>query len=179
MTVFGLKLQCYVRGREGEDALQELRFAFERTGELLEDFGTRYFPRLTGLLEEEIGGQFLAEGRGPNRGSWPALSPAYEESKRKMVGVKRKLVRTGAMLAALTRSSSPNALRTAAGGDRFEFGTRGLPYAQLHQTGTRHMPDRPPMDFRPELEESMKREGMALFREMAREAELDRLAKIS
>jgi phage gpG-like protein len=52
----------------------------------------------------------------------------------------------------LTQRGNPDQLRRSHD-DRIEFGSR-LPYAKYHQTGTRHMPARPPL----QMTELQKRE---------------------
>lgn len=154
MAVFGMSMQYRVRGQDDEFALQRMSVAFERAGEGFENFGRKFFPRLSGLLEEEVRGQFDAEGKGPNRGHWKPLSEKYAAWKATAYPGQPLLVATGTMRAALTSENSPHALRVD-NGPRFNFGTSGVPYASFHQTGTGRMPDRPPFDFTPALEEAI------------------------
>jgi len=166
VTVFGLKLGYQVRGQDDELALQKMQVAFERMGEGMENFGEVFFPKLTLILEDEVEGQFKAEGKGPNRGNWKDLSPAYEAQKLKKYPGTPKLVATGTMKEALTQSSSANALRQE-GGNSFNFGTSGVPYASLHQTGTSKMPDRPPFDFGADFEKKVQHGAAEAAREIA------------
>jgi phage gpG-like protein len=140
----------------GEDVLERMSIAFERAGNELADFGTHVFPRMVPVFEAELAAQFDAEGRGPNRGSWAALSPAYEAWKSKRYPGAPILVRSGALREALTESGGSHALRDF-GETTFNFGTDGLPYASTKQTGTEHEPDRSPFDFGAEFEDELSR----------------------
>jgi phage gpG-like protein len=166
VSVFGMTLGYRVRGADDELALQKMSTAFERYGESFDNFGQVFFPKLTVLLEREVGEQIAAGGQGPNRGGFAPLSPAYAEQKAKRYPGRPTLVASGSMLQALTSSASPNALR-AESGNQFNYGTQGVPYASFHQTGTGRMPDRPPFDFTEKLEEGIKRESLAAARELA------------
>lgn len=179
MGVLGFELSYQVRGQDDELALQRMQVAFEKTGEGFEQFGRTFFPKLTPVLEQEIGGQFTAEGRGPNRGGWAELSPAYAEQKAKRYPGAPKLVATGGMRAALTESNSPNALRVEGDANSFQFGTSGLDYASFHQTGEGRMPDRPPFDFTSAFESEVERVAAAAAREVVRGAELDNFVEVS
>jgi hypothetical protein len=53
-------------------------------------------------------------------------------------------------------------------GDSLTFGTTGVPYASLHQTGTGRMPSRPPFDFGPDFEAGMQAAAAAGVREAVR-----------
>lgn len=169
MAIFGFDISYKVRGEDDELAVQKMQVAFERAGEGFEKFGSVLFPKLTPLLEEEIGGQFEQEGRGPNRGGWAALSPAYALQKERLYPGMPKLVATGTMRAALTEASSGNALRVETS-TRFQFGTQGVEYASFHQSGTSRMPDRPPFDFTEQLEQGIQRASAEAAREVARDS---------
>lgn len=172
MAAFGMSLGYKVRGQDDELALQRMQVAFERTGEGFEKFGEKFFPKLSGLLEDEIKSQFDAEGRGPNRGRWKPLSEPYAAWKTQAFPGQPTLVATGAMRDALTRASAAHALR-AESGSQFNFGTHGLEFASFHQTGTTRMPDRPPFDFSDKLERGIRQKAAETAREIAKESGVD------
>jgi hypothetical protein len=105
-------------------------------------------PYLETLLSETLTAAFDSEGRtGYISGQWARLSKKYAEWKQRQVGNKPILVFSGKLRDALANNSSANALRYS-DATRLEYGTRGVGYAQFHQTGTRTpMPARPPFDF--------------------------------
>lgn len=156
----------------GDDTLERMTLAFERAGSELQDFGTHVFPKMVPVFEEELGEQFAAEGRGPNAGSWAALSPAYEAWKGEHYPGKGILERTGAMRDALTSSSASHALRDFSSTE-FNFGTAGLEYPSFHQSGTSRMVDRPPFDFTASFEHELQRAGLEGAREAIHAAGAD------
>jgi hypothetical protein len=79
------------------------------------------------------------------------------------------LVLTGALGAALTDSADAGARRDISG-DSLSYGTKGVPYATFHQTGTSDMPSRPPFDFGSDMEEGMQAAALAGAREALRAA---------
>lgn len=175
--IAGLEITWSVAGGPAGDAVFErLAVAFERTGDDLSDFGATIFPKLSPIFEAEMEKQFDSEGSGQS-GAWAQLSLGYEAWKSANYPGNPILQLTGAMMAGLTSSSSPFATRQF-GGDVFEFGTAGVPYASFHQLGTERMPSRPPFDFSSDFErdlaagaleaarESMEKHGLADFVEV-------------
>lgn len=162
MSVVGLHIEYQVGSvAAGEDVLERISVAFERTGDELKDFSKHVFPKLTPVFEAEERRQFDAQGGGP-RGGWAALSPAYAAWKEQHYPGQSILRRTDALYEALTSSSSVFAERVMSG-EEFNFGTRGVPYASFHQVGPN---PRPPFDFSEDFERDVA--GAAL--EGAREA---------
>lgn len=151
-------------GDAGENVLERMAVAFERTGDELEDFGSSIFPKLTPLFEAEMAKQFDSEGSG-STGSWAQLSPAYEAWKSQNFPGNPILQLTGNMMAGLTQSSSPFATR-AFDRDTFEFGTSGVEYASFHQLGTATMPSRPPFDFSDDFERDLSAAALDAAREV-------------
>jgi phage gpG-like protein len=173
VSVAGLTLEYRVGNvPAGDDMLQRMAVAFDRAGSELEDFGAHVFPKMVPVFEAELAKQFDAEGAGPNRGSWAALSPAYEEWKGRNYPGQPILVRTGALRDALTMSEGSHALRDF-GRQTFNYGTSGLPYASFHQSGTARMPDRPPFDLTVEFEMDIQRAALAGAREAIHAAGAD------
>jgi len=165
MTVAGIAIEYQVNGGDGGEAvLERLAVAFERTGDELADFGSTIFPRLTPIFEAEMEKQFESEGSGQS-GPWAPLSEAYEAWKSQDYPGNPILQLSGAMMAGLTQSSSPFATRQF-GGDVFEFGTSGVPYASLHQLGTATMPSRPPFDFSTDFERDLAAGALEAAREV-------------
>jgi hypothetical protein len=177
VSVAGFEVKYLVRGQEDELAFQKLAVAFERAGDELADFGKYVFPLLGPAFEAALGAQFAQEGGGPNRGSWAALTPAYEAWKSQHYPGQPVLVRTGALKEALTSSGSAHAARDYSA-SMFNFGTQGLQYASYHQTGTRRMVDRPPFDFASEFERELARLAYQGAREAMQSAELDKYVDI-
>lgn len=153
MSVFGINFSYYVKdGPLGSLGLKQMSLAFERAGAELAKYGEYVFPLVIPALEKETGGQFKAQGRGPNRGPWTPLSPAYAKQKAKRYASRPILVRTGVMRDALTKSGVGQAVRYY-NSKELRFGTAGVNYASFHQTGTvRGLPDRPPFDFSKDFE---------------------------
>lgn len=195
--VFGLDLRYYVKGgAEDPLALQQMSAAFERAGEQFQKFGEVAFPRVIKVLEKETAAQFKAEGRGPNRGKWAPLTPAY--AKRKPAGLPI-LELTGRLRAAVTNSKSPFALR-AYTATSMSFGTAGVPYASFHQTGTERkaaapsavfsleaaretsrlgtvrMVDRPIFDFSDEFEGDIETATRQAARDVYKQSGVDKYA---
>lgn len=155
MSGFAIELTYAVGSDSGPDSLGRLAAAFERAGDEVKDFGKHVFPRLVSVFEAELEQQFSDEGHGPMRGAWAPLSESYAKWKSANYPGATKLVRTGELRAALTKSG-PNAKRVTTG-DTFDFGTVGVPYASFHQLGTARMPVRPPFDFGPDFERKFQK----------------------
>jgi phage gpG-like protein len=162
-----LSVEYQMGGGAAESTLTRLTTAFERAGAELADVGKHVLPKLLPVLEVETAKQFDAEGAGPQAGSWAPLSVSYSAWKEAHYPGQPKLVATGALRAALTDSSASGALRDVSG-DSLTFGTTGVPYASLHQTGTGRMPSRPPFDFGPDFEAGMQSAAAAGVREAVR-----------
>lgn len=155
-------------GSSDELAMHRMSLAFERAGADFARMGEFLFPELIPVFEAALAEQFLAEGKGPNRGRWAELSAKYAVAKRKKHGARPKLVATGALMSALTDSGSPNAQR-AFSSRQLNFGTSEVPYASFHQSGTQWMPDRPLFDFTESFETAIQRTGRRVARKVARE----------
>lgn len=134
-----------------------LRTMMDRVGDQLEAPMRFIGPELAKALEKNLRTRFAREGDGgPVSGKWAELSKAYKAWKKIHYPGRKKLVRRGMLRAALTSSASPNALRETAD-TSYVFGTTGIHYASFHQTGTRKMPARPPLDFGgPEFDRTTK-----------------------
>jgi len=87
------------------------------------------------MVDEAIPAQFKAQGT-PER--WAPLSKKYAAWKRAHYGNLPKLVITGAMRDAFTWEVTPRTLRIE----------NSVKYWTYHQTGTRKMPARPPLNVR-------------------------------
>lgn len=155
-NAFAIELQWQYGTETGEQAIASMRAAFEGGAQEISDFGTHVFPRLMPVLEQAEAEQFSAEGHGPARGPWAALSKRYAEWKAVHYPGKPTLERTGKLKAALTGPGA-NAMRTVTR-DSMAFGTVGVEYASFHQTGTRWMPSRPPFDFGPDFERDIEKQ---------------------
>ena len=174
MSVFGVDISYQIGGGEpGDDAVvRDIAIAFERAGDKFERFGEFVYPKLIPVFEKAMGEQFEAEGRGPVQGAWTQLSEAYGAWKARKAPGRGLLELSGKLREAMTSSSSPFAEREYSARD-FNFGTRNVPYASFHQTGTSRMPSRAPFDFGPETEEEMNRAAASAAREAMKDAGLD------
>jgi len=155
-----------------------LRAALERAGEAIQRPMRHIGPELSKALEKNLRTRFAREGTGgPVSGPWAALSADYAAWKKIHYPGRKKLVRRGMLRAALTSSSSPQALRESAD-TTLAFGTRGIEYASFHQTGTRKMPARPPFDFGgPEWDRSVAKAIQKGFIHAMRAARAEALAR--
>lgn len=102
------------------------------------------FDAIADQLAQENRAQFNSEGR-HGSGGWPALSPAYRAWKEKNYPGKPILQRTGRLFKAMTeRPFSTEQIgvqsMTIGVGDE-------IPYAEFHQTGTKKMPRRRPLEL--------------------------------
>lgn len=166
MSAIVVTVEYQVGGGPSEPTLARLTTALERAGAELADVGKHILPKLLPVLEVETGKQFDAQGAGPIAGSWAPLSVSYAEWKAAHFPGQPTLVRRGALKAALTKTGG-NALREVSG-DTLSFGTVGLPYASVKQTGSSQEPARPPFDFGPDLEAGMQAAVAAGVREAMR-----------
>lgn len=169
MSAIVLSVEYQIGGGQSEPTLTRLATAFERAGAEVANVGKHILPRLLPVLETETAKQFDAEGAGPATGSWAPLSVSYAKWKAAHFPGAPTLVATGALRAALTDPSAPGARRDVSG-DSLTYGTSGVPYASLHQTGTGRMPARPPFDFGPGAEAAIQAAAAAGVREAVREA---------
>lgn len=167
MSAIVLSVEYQINGGASEPTLTRLTTALERAGAELADIGKHVMPKLLPVLEVETSKQFEAEGGGPQSGSWAPLSVSYSAWKEAHYPGQPKLVATGALRAALTDSSASGALRDVSGA-ALSFGTAGIPYASLHQTGTGRMPSRPPFDFGSGFEAGVQAAAAAGVREAVR-----------
>lgn len=163
-------------GDTGEAVLERIRVAFERTGDELADFGSTIFPRLTPIFEAEMEKQFESEGSGQS-GPWAQLSPAYEAWKSANYPGNPIGQLTGNMMAGLTQSSSPFATRQF-GGDVFEFGTSGVPYADTFHLGTATQPSRAVFDFSPDFERDLAEAALGAARDVISNTGLDEFVDV-
>lgn len=166
MSAIVLQVEYQIGGGASEPTLARFITALERAGAELADVGKHVLPKLLPVLEVESGKQFDAEGAGPQAGSWAPLSVSYAKWKAAHFPGKPILQRTGALRAALTGPGA-NARRDVTS-DTLTFGTTGLAYASLHQTGTGKMPARPEFDFGPDFEAGMQAAAAAGVREAVR-----------
>lgn len=165
--ISGFSVEYSINGQDDELALQRMVVAFERMADDVADFATYVWPKILPVLEQAEREQFDAEGKGPHRGQWAELSPAYAARKAMEWPGKPILERTGALRAGLTDSSSSFARRVMTK-DEFDFGTEGVEYGSLHQVGTFDMPDRPPFDFGSDLERTVTDAALEGVREALR-----------
>lgn len=175
MSAVAVTLEYQMGTATGEQVMERLAVAFERAGAEVASFGKHIFPELVPVLEAAVSRQFSAEGQGPVAGGWAQLSAAYAAWKAEAHPGQPLLVATGALREALTVESGAHALRDYSDA-QFNFGTTGLEYASLHQTGTTQMPARPPFDFGPDVERELVRAAAAGVRSAVREAGLDEFA---
>ena len=95
-------------------------------------------------LWEQFQSQFHAEESALFASApWTPLSPAYAERKRKEVGSKPILQRTGTLLRSLTEPKARGSITRINDMDA-EFGS-SIFYGIFHQLGTARMPARPPL----------------------------------
>ncbi|MBL8909869.1 MAG: phage virion morphogenesis protein [Archangium sp.] len=138
-----------------DPGLRRFRVACERAGAEVANVEQHVLPKLVPVLERATGQQFDARGAGPDAGSWAPLSISYAKWKAAHYPGKPLLERTGALREGLTQSGSANARRDI-GSNELTFGTRSVPYASAHQTGTERMPARPLFDFGPDFEKALE-----------------------
>lgn len=165
MTAIAFSMEFYVGGSV-DPGLRRLRAAFERGGAEVANLGKYVFPRVSDALEAATSKQFEGEGVG-STGSWAVLSPRYAEWKEKHFPGALILDRTRALMSGLTDSSSSTARRESSN-EALVFGTSGVEYATFHQTGTKKMPARPPLDMGEDFEADLMAAAMAGVREAVR-----------
>lgn len=145
MTAIAFTVEYYTGG-QADPGLRRLAMAFERAGAEVADVGKHILPAVVPVLEAATKRQFAAEGQGPDAGNWKPLSARYAEWKEANFPGMPILQRTQALVRGLTDGGASTARRDISG-DSLVFGTRGVPYASFHQTGTAKMPARPPIDL--------------------------------
>jgi phage gpG-like protein len=100
-------------------------------------------------IEKEI---FDSEGSASRGGRWKELSTKYKERKLRKWGPVPILQASGKLYRALSGTSPDSVFEKEA--QSMAIGT-SLPYARYHQTGTKRMPKRPPMDFTDEQKDRL------------------------
>lgn len=169
MSAIVLQMEWQVGGGAAEPTLTKLTTALERAGAELAQVGKHVLPKLLPVLEAETAKQFDAEGAGPQSGSWAPLSVSYKAWKDAHYPGQPINVLTGKLRAALTQSGAAGALR-AITGNSLNYGTAGIPYASVKQTGSGREPARPPFDFSSDMESAIQKAAMEGVREAVREA---------
>ena len=159
----------YRVGGTVDPGLKRLAMAFERAGAEVADVGKHILPRVVPVLEAAVGRQFSAEGQGPDVGKWKPLSAVYAAWKEANFPGEPILQRTHALRDGLTSANAPTANRNITG-STLAFGTKGVPHASFHQTGTGKMPSRPPVDLDAQAEKDLQRAALAGVRDAVREA---------
>ncbi len=155
MSVFGLKIEYGIGQTNGPPSLQSFEVALERFGANIDNFEKFVFPRVVDLFEKTVDGQFVARGGGP-RGPWKPLKENYAHWKSLAFPGKPLLELTGALREGLTKSSSAFAAREY-GANSFVFGTKSVPYASYHQTGTKTgLAVRPVFDFPDNFDDNLR-----------------------
>lgn len=149
MTAIAFSMEWTVGGQV-DPGLRRLSAAFERAGAETARLGRHVFPRVITALEGAAKAQFEGEGVG-STGSWAALSPKYGAWKARRFPGAPILQRTRAMMRGLTDSDASTARRVVSD-SAMSYGTSGVEYASFHQTGTRKMPARPPIDMGEEFQ---------------------------
>jgi phage gpG-like protein len=104
----------------------------------------RIAPRLGEYLQSVERSQFDSEGR-TGSGGWAPLKPRTVATKAARGLDPRILRATNRLRKSLTNKTSPDAIFEFDADSMF-FGTR-VPYAAFHQTGTRRMPARKPVEL--------------------------------
>lgn len=160
MSAIVLSVEWQVGGQAG--GIQRLRTALERSGAELLDVGKHVLPKLLPVLEVETGKAFDAEGGAS--GSWAPLNVSYKAWKDAHYPGQPINVLSGKLRAALTDGNASGARREVSG-DELNYGTTGIPYASVKQTGSGREPARPPFDFGPDLEAAVQAAAMAGVRE--------------
>lgn len=167
MSAIVLSVEYQVNGGAAEPTLTRLVTAFERAGAELADMGKHVLPRLLPALEAATAKQFDAQGGGPASGPWAPLSAKYASWKAKVAPGAPINVLSGTLRAALVDGGSANARREVSGSS-LSFGTTGVPYASVKQTGSGKEPARPPFDFGSDFEADLQKAAMAGVREAVR-----------
>lgn len=167
MSAIVVSVEYQVNGGAAEPTLTRLVTAFERAGAELVDMGKHVLPKLMPVLEGATARQFDARGGGPAAGPWAPLSVKYAAWKAKVAPGAPINVLSGALRSALTEAGSANARREISA-QSLSFGTVGVPYASVKQTGSGKEPARPPFDFGGDFEAELKAAAMAGVREAVR-----------
>lgn len=168
MSAIAFSVEYYVGGQQ-DPGLRRLAVAFERAGAELAQPAKHIFPLVVPVLEAAMRRQFDAEGAGPDSGKWAPLSARYKAWKDVNFPGLPILERYGRLRAGLTMPASPFSRRDI-DAQTLVFGTREVPYATFHQTGTDRMPARPPIDLDRQAEVELRRAALAGVRDAIREA---------
>lgn len=122
--------------------LQPLTVGLSRLRTDIADWTPFWQAELAPAFYRWVQDDFVLEG-GNSGTTWAALSPKYAAWKAQHYPGRGILVRSGALKAALAGPTAPQAIfRPSA--TSVEIGT-SIPYALPHQTGGRHLPQRPPL----------------------------------
>lgn len=124
---------------EGETQLDR---EFTRFTELVTDLRPLW-PGVITEAKQIFAEQFAGEGVG-DRGRWKPLATAYAKLKAAKYPGKPILQRTGRLIDSLTGNTADTITRAEP--DALTVGTRVF-YGRYHQTGTRRMPARRPIDL--------------------------------
>ena len=132
-----------------------MRFVFEVAGDVqvnreligLSARGRDMSPAFDVILDlwiEETTEQFASEG-GHASGGWKQLQPVTIARKRRE-GLRPEILRaTDRMMQSLTRRGDSDMIATVSPSE-LDYGS-SVPYTRFHQTGTRKMPQRRPVEF--------------------------------
>lgn len=154
-----------------------MRLVFEIAGdkqierELL-DVGSRAvnaapaFSAIGRLFIDETRAQFESEG-GHASGGWTPLKQSTLRAKRSKGQDPRILHGTLALERSLTDTGDPNMVLEVGPGE-IVYGSQ-LPYARFHQTGTRRMPRRRPVEFT----EDTRQQAVRILLRFIREGEVE------
>jgi phage gpG-like protein len=170
VSAIGFIVEYRIGNGTPDPALKRTAAFFERAGAEVANVGKHILPRLASALEGIIAEQFEAEGKGPDSGKWAPLSEDYAKWKEQHFPGMPILQRTGLLMAGLISSDAPTANRDISG-DTLAFGTKGVPYASYHQTGTPKMPERPPIDLDGENRKALIRAARSGVTDAIREAD--------
>lgn len=118
---------------------RQISVAFQAYQHEVEDMSVP-LGRSADVILAQIRANFATEGAAGQSGGWPPLSPAYAAWKAKRFPGRPILVRHGGMKGALL--NRPQAVTVLKQRMLYHPANR---YAGWHQTGTRHMPARPPV----------------------------------
>lgn len=131
--------------------VKQLDLALGLMGKAVKDLSP-VWAEVDTYLRGAVGEQFSTVGR---RGGteWAKLSPKYKIWKDYFYPGRPILVRTGDLKASLTEFGGNHIFRAERAG--MGFGSR-IPYAGYHQSGTRTMPARPPIQM------IQKKDGLAI-----------------
>lgn len=116
---------------------------------------------------------FAGEGTGSKSGHWAPLSQPYAAYKLRRWGEVPILQASGRMYESLTKRGDKDAVYEETASE-LTMGTQ-IPYSRYHQTGTRKMPARKPVDL---TEEHTRRLGSVIVRKIRQLATNARLRSL-